>query len=60
MKNGDYKISIEKRLTLLEAVIEEIKENHLPHIQAKVDRIEWLLVITLVGVVVNLFLRVTA
>ena len=57
MKNGTYKISIEKRLTELEVKLEEIVGNHLPHIQSKVDRIEWLLIVTLVGVVANLLVK---
>ena len=57
MKNGKYKIDIEGRLTALETKVDEIANNHLPHIQSKVDRIEWLLVVTLVGVVANLLVK---
>jgi hypothetical protein len=53
-ENGEYKISIEQRITRLETQLEEVIENHLPHIESKVDRITWLLVTTLVGIVLLL------
>ena len=54
MENGDYKLSIEQRLTRLETVVEEIKENHLKHLAEKLDRLMWLIITTLLGVVINL------
>jgi hypothetical protein len=54
MKNIDYKLDLEERLTCLETKVNEIMTNHLPHIEAKVDRIQWLLIVTLIGVVANL------
>lgn len=51
--NGQYKLSVEQRLTRLETVVDEIKNNHLNHIETKVDRITWLLVVTCVGLVAN-------
>lgn len=58
--NG-YKIGTEKRLAILETShislvekIDEIKDNHLPHLDAKVDRIQWLIVTTLITLVVLL------
>lgn len=55
--NGQYKVSIEQRLTRLETQLLEVVVNHLPHIEKKVDRLTWLLVTTLLGVVVDLILR---
>ena len=58
MENGDYKLSIEQRMTKVETVLTEIKENHLPHLEVKVDRITWLLATTLIAVVLNLLTRI--
>ena len=52
-----YKISIENRLTKVETLLDEIVKNHLPHIETKIDRIMWLMVVTFLGVVVDLGLR---
>ena len=59
MDNEKYQTQIktEGRLSTLETLVGEIKDNHLPHIEAKVDRITWLLVTTLGGVVATLFLK---
>lgn len=54
MKNGDYKITIEQRLTCVETKLNEIMTNHIPHLEEKVDRIQWLLIVTLIGVVASL------
>ena len=52
--NGNgYKLSIEQRLTKLETIVDEIKNNHLVHIEAKIDRVTWFILVTLVGVVVS-------
>ncbi len=55
--NGRYKITVENRLTTVETHLDEIRENHLPHIQAKVDKIMWLLITILAGVAIDLVLR---
>ena len=57
--NNGFKdrLSIEQRLTCLETTVNEIKNNHLVHIEAKVDRIQWLLIVTLIGLVANLLQR---
>ena len=39
-------IEIENRLTNVEQSLEEIKLNHLPHIESKIDRLLWFLVTT--------------
>ena len=44
-------IETENRITTLEVKITEIAENHLPHIQSKVDRIQWLLITNLIALV---------
>ncbi len=49
--NGQYKVRIESRITALEVKIAEILENHLPHIEAKVDKLTWLLITNLVAVI---------
>jgi len=36
-ENGQYKIGIEGRLSKLETKVEEIANNHLKHIDAKLD-----------------------
>lgn len=57
MEEQSYKLSVENRLSKVETTLNEIKDNHLVHLDAKVDRIQWLLVITLVGLVANLVLK---
>ena len=63
MENNGIKdrLNIEKRLATLEASVNEMKTNHLPHLQLKMDklykkmdRIQWLLVITLIGIIAGL------
>lgn len=56
-ENGTYKLSTEKRLTTLEQNylslkddISELKNNHLAHLEKKIDRIHWLLVTALVSI----------
>jgi len=56
--NNGYKLTTESRLSKLEAYLEEIKDNHLPHLQSRVDKIMWLLIATLAGVAVDLLLRI--
>jgi len=57
-KNGQYKISIENRITTLEAnyielkdKIEEVVNNHLKHLADNVDKIQWLLITNLIAVI---------
>ena len=57
IENGDYKIEIESRLTTIEVKLNEVMENHLPHLEAKVDRITWLLVTTLITALVSLVFK---
>lgn len=54
--NGEYKLGVESRLTGLEVIVNEIRKNHLPHLQVAVDRIQWLLVTTLVSVVTGVII----
>jgi len=68
--NGD-KVKIHERVAVLETCYKELKEdiqeiatNHLPHIDSKIrgvekkiDKMVWLLVITLVGIITELGLR---
>ena len=58
LENGQigYKLSLENRITKLETSVEEIRINHLPHLEAKVDRITWLALTSLATMVVNMAL----
>ena len=63
--NGDYKLKVGERIATLEAhyneickEIAEIKDNHLTHLQNKVDQLQWLIVTTLVTAVIGLALRI--
>lgn len=56
IENGEYKISIEHRLTSLETNVREIKDNHLPHIERKIDRAYWFLITTLATVILSLIM----
>ena len=51
MNVDEYRLNIESRLTCVETKLDEIMQNHLPHIQAKVDKIQWLLVTNLIAVI---------
>jgi hypothetical protein len=53
-KNGQYKIGIEARLTTLEVRVSELIDNHIPHLEAKMNRMMWLIVTTLVAIIINL------
>lgn len=64
MKNED-RLSIENRLTRVEtgmtslnSKLDEIKDNHLAHLAIKVDRIQWILVTTLITLVVGLVMKI--
>ena len=37
----DRNIEIENRLTKLEEAVLDIKTNHLPHMEAKIDKLIW-------------------
>mgnify|MGYP001590451749 CR=1 FL=1 len=52
--NGNYKLNMEQRMTRLETIVDEIKKNHLVHIESKIDKMTWLVVTSLVGVIANL------
>lgn len=58
--NGQYKLSIEQRITRVETQLNEIRLNHLPHLESKMDKMIWLIVTTLVGVVVSILLRLAS
>jgi len=60
MENGQYKLSTEHRITKLETCVHdlvddvsEIRDNHLKHLAEKMDRIQWLLITTLIAVLVS-------
>lgn len=60
MKDNGIKdrLNIEQRLTRVETKLSEIMSNHIPHLEEKMDRILWLIVITLIGVVADLISRI--
>lgn len=51
MKNRN--IEIENRLTIVETTLREIITNHLPHIEAKVDRVQWTIALTAIGIAID-------
>lgn len=59
--NQELELERERRLTTVETDVKTIMTNHLPHIQAAVDKVQddmskimWLLVTTSVGVTVSI------
>lgn len=46
-------IEMEKDIAVLKSQMKTMMENHLPHIQKTVDRILWLIITTLLGIVVH-------
>ena len=52
--NAKRNIEIENRLTRLEESLTDLKENHVPHLEAKLDRIQWLLITTMLALLINL------
>lgn len=53
-------VKLHERVARVETSVDEIKNNHLPHIEAKIDRAFWLLITTLIGVaslLLNLLLK---
>lgn len=51
---NERNVEIENRLTSLETRLEDLITNHLPHLESKIDRIQWLLVTTMIALVINL------
>jgi len=47
----DRDIQIEKRLSCLETKMDELLNNHLVHLQNRVDKIQWLLITNLIAVI---------
>ena len=56
-ENGQYKLSIEQRITRLETKVDDLMENHLPHLQKKIDQIHWLIVTTLTTGIVGIAMK---
>ena len=50
-------IETESRLTRIETQISDIVGNHLPHLEAKLDRLQWLIISTLVAVITGIAVR---
>lgn len=54
MENGD-KIKVHERLAKLETLVEQIMDNHLPHIQKAIDKLGskfwWLIVLLITNLV---------
>lgn len=55
--------TIKERLTKLETHMEDLLQNHLPHLDTKIDKVQdkldkgqWFVLVTLIGVVVELAL----
>lgn len=66
--NNKRNLEIESRLTSLEEIVHEIRDNHLPHlaedlkefreaVDTKLDRGTWLAMSVLIGVLIDLGLR---
>lgn len=55
--NNTRKIKLHERVAIVETKVDSLIENHIPHLTAKVDRITWLIIVTLIGVVVDLIFR---
>lgn len=53
MKEVSLKEYFDERISRIEKSIEELKNNHIAHLDQKFDRITWLLITTLVAVVVH-------
>ena len=52
-----YKLSIQGRLTKVETLLDEIKDNHLPHIETKINWIMGLMITALIAIVLDLISR---
>jgi hypothetical protein len=46
-----------ERLAVVETLVKEIKDNHLAHLDAKMDKMMWLVLTTLVTAIVSLALK---
>lgn len=51
MENSQYKTNIEHRLSVIETQISELINNHIKHLQERVDKIQWLLITNLIALV---------
>ena len=66
MTNGNrYKIDTEKRISTLEAnfdslnqTLNEIKNNHLHTLEEKIDRLQWLLFVTIIGTALSVIIKI--
>ena len=47
--NNEKWIVVEGRLTKVETLLREALENHLPHMDAKIDKILWFLITSFFG-----------
>ena len=47
-------LQVESRLTKVEESLEEIKTNHLPHMDAKLDRLLWFIATSSFGAAISL------
>ena len=53
MNEMQDRLTIEGRLTWLETTVKEIRDNHLAHIEAKINWLIVLIITTLLGMVVT-------
>lgn len=53
LENGHYKLSVEQRLTRLETVVDEIKNNHLVHLETKLNWAVGLLIANMGGIIAS-------
>ena len=53
-RNGEYKLGVEGRLTALEVQVEELITNHIVHLEAKLDKLFWLVLTSLIAALLNL------
>ena len=63
-QNGRYKIDTEKRISTLEAnfnylvdSLDELKNNHLVHLDQKIDRLQWWIFITVIATAVSIIIK---
>ena len=64
MVNNKRQLEIENRLTRLEESLNEVKENHLPHLaqdikelHSKIDKGIWLALTTAIGILIDLIYK---
>ena len=60
-KNGNYKLEVEARLTKVETLLNELINNHIVHLNNRVDKLAnkldkglWLILTVLLGVTIQL------